>query len=44
MSFAVDLVALVETLAEDESIGECGPSGRDVNRATSSEVKRWKIE
>jgi len=44
MGFAMDLVALGKTLAEDESIGESRPSRCDVDRATSSEVERRKVE
>jgi hypothetical protein len=44
VGLAMDLVALGKTLTEDESIGESRPSRCDVDRATSSEVERRKVE
>ena len=40
----MDLVTLVETLAEDEGISECRPSRCDVDRATSGEVEGREIK
>jgi hypothetical protein len=42
--FAVDLVAFVETLAEDESVGEGGPAGCDVDGAASCEIEGGEVE
>lgn len=44
VGFSVDLVALVETLAEDKGVGERRPSGCDVDGTTSGEVKGRKVE
>jgi len=44
VGFSVNLVALVETLAEDKGVGERRPSGCDVDGTTSGEVKGRKVE
>ena len=44
VGFSVDLVAFVQTLAEDKSIRECRPSRCNVDRATSGEIEGREVE
>jgi hypothetical protein len=44
VGLSVDLVTLGQTLAEDEGIRKCRPSGRDVDRTAASKIERRKIE
>jgi hypothetical protein len=44
VGFAVDLVTLGQTLAENECICESRPSTGNVHRTAASKIQRWKIE
>jgi hypothetical protein len=44
MRLVVDLVALMDALAENEGICQSTPSGGDVDRASTSEIERGKVE
>ena len=39
----MDLIALRKTLAEDEGVCKSRPSGSDVDRAATSEVKGGEV-